>query len=590
MLFTFSEKQVTQFCGQLCQFNYVGISKQMAEFLTNAQFSEQPISVLSTYDSTSPTSGSLLTSGGLGVKLSANIGEQLYVNSVNVTPSLGDIVYEREQVLVNNSSGEVENMVFYNDITQSFKALVSVEVTDIAQPQLNKRALWEINGHLGKNGWVINKHFTGSITNILFTINNVTVDGRSAGQLQYYNPNTNGATTIRYKANTVSPSGASNDAISYATTPVELSANSLTYTAVNSNDWDTVPGTTQEAIDELASSLRNISFLNEYHVSKSGSATGNGSISKPFLTITQALTVAQTLAASTAVILYIHPGTYTENLSITKPNLSIVGMTSTFSHACQINGNITVSFSSDASGVYNTMLNLENLLITGRTGSSSVFTFAGTKTGYININNCKIWTSVTSQKVMYITNTSATLPKIKVKQTDLLCNSGNDSVFEVASGSNIDATFFASNLYGSTASTIVSRGSSTVMLFSSCNIDGTSAFLVDIVSAALVSFIGCSLLNSSLNSSGIKMSSSAVAAIYGCIFSIPTNSAFPTNLTPPASTTGYAVKGVSGANMTYGNVSFVPLANVNGSFYWTTNKISSAVTVTPSPTTLVGQA
>lgn len=560
------------------------------DFLINADFSEQVISVLSTYDSTSPSSGSLLTSGGLGVKLSAHIGEQLTVNSVNITPSLGDIIYEREQVLVNNSSGVIDDLIFYNDITQTFKATVSVEVTDISQPQNNKRALWEINGNVGKNGWVINKRFTGDITNIIFTIDDTVINSKNAGQIQYINPHTTGTTTIRYRAHTVSPSGATNDAGSYSTTPVDLSTNTLTYTAVNTSDWNTVPSTAQEALDELAASLNNLQFINEYHVSKSGSITGNGSIGNPFLTITDALTAAQAVSINTSVIIYIHPGVYTENLTITKPKISLVGMTNTFSNACQINGNITVTPSDDSQGVFNSIFTLENLLITGRTGGSSVLTFSGSKTGYIHINNCKLWTSVASQKVIYVTNTATTVPRIKAKLSDIQGNSGNDTIFEVASGSNIDASFYDCNFYGSTATTIVTRGSSTILLFSTCDIQGTNTYLVDVISAALVSFLDCTFVNYSLNSSGINMSSTAIVAIYGCLFNIPTNSSFPTNLTPPASTTGYAVKGVSGANITYGNVSFIPLSNISGTYYWTTNKISSAIAITPSTTAFVGQA
>jgi hypothetical protein len=54
-------------------------------YLVDASFSTEPVYVLSTYDAFSTSSGSLLTDGGLGVKLSAHIGEQLTVNSVNIT-------------------------------------------------------------------------------------------------------------------------------------------------------------------------------------------------------------------------------------------------------------------------------------------------------------------------------------------------------------------------------------------------------------------------------------------------------------------------------------------------------------------------
>jgi len=92
------------------------------------------------------------------------------------------------------------------------------------------------------------------------------------------------------------------------------------------------------------------------------------------------------------------------------------------------------------------------------------------------------------------------------------------------------------------------------------------------------------------------MSSTSIGGVYHSLFSLPTSSSYPTNLTPPATTTGYAVRGVSGSNFTYGDVSFVPLANLSGTFYWiylfiyTTNKISSAVTIIPSQTAFSSQA
>jgi hypothetical protein len=553
----------------------------------NANFSEHIISVLSTYDSTSPSSGSLLTSGGLGVKLSAHIGEQLSVNSVNITPSLGDIVHEREEVLVNNSFGTIENMVFYNDITQSFKAIISTEVSDISQPELNKRAMWEINGNLGKDGWRINKRFTGDITNILFTIENTVINSKNVGQFRYYNPQTTGITVIRYKVNTVSPSGASNDAGSYGTTPVEFNSNTLVYTAVNTDNWTNVPSTTQEALDELALSLNSLKFINEYHVSKSGDENGNGSIRSPFLTISAAIEVAEAVSIGTSVIIYIHPGVYTENISITKPKISLVGMTNTLSNACQINGNITVTPSDDSEGVFNTIFTFENLLITGRSGSSSVLTFSGNKTGYIHINNCKLWSSETSQRIIYVTNTSGTVPRIKIKFTDLQNTGGTGSIFEVQSGATINGGVYNSFFYGNSSNTIVCRGSASSLVMDSCDIQGANTYLVDVI-AGLMSFLKCSFLNSSLNSSGINMSSSAIVVTYNCLFSIPTNTSYPSS--PPATTTGYAVKGVSGSNFTYGGVTFVPLANINGTYYWTTNKISSVITILPSATTFVSQA
>lgn len=566
----------------------------MSGMLENAFFSEQVISVLSTYDSTSITSGALISQGGLGVKLSAHIGEELYVNSVNTTPSLGDIIKEREQVISNDvvSPASISEFVFYNDITQTFKAVVSVSVTNLSNSSFNKNAIYSLMGNLKSNMWTLNSSFVGDVTGVRFYINNTNIGGRDAAEILYTNSNSVGTTTtIRFKANTLSPTGALNDASPYASLPVTLNSNEVTFTRTNVSDWETSPSSVQTAFDEIAERLKNMGFTNEYHVSQNGNdTTGNGSMDSPFLTIQAAINESNTLSINTPVVIYIHPGRYTENITITKPLTSIVGMTSTFSNGCQINGNVTITPSDDSLGVFNNLFSIENLLITGRTGSASVVTFSGVKTGYLNINNCKIYTSQTSQKLLYFTNTNVTAPRLKMFNCNLVGNVGTDSVYEIASGcSNV---VIAQNIafYGNTATPIVIRGLGSTLTFTSCEIQGNSAYLVDIISATLVSFINCNLINSLIDSSGVNLSSTAVATMFGCIMSIPTNKSFPTNLTPPTTTTGYAVKGVNGAQFTYGNMVFVPLGLVGSTYYWTTNKISSSVTVVSSSTAFVAQS
>jgi hypothetical protein len=226
----------------------------MSAILDNAFFSEQVISVLSTYDSTSITSGALLSQGGLGVKLSAHIGEELYVNSVNVTPSLGDIISERENVISNDvySPASISEFVFYNDITQTFKAVVSVSVTNLSNSSFNKNAIYTLMGNLKSNTWLLNSSFVGDVTGVRFYINNTNISGRSAAEILYTNNNSAGTTTtIRFKANTLSPTGALNDASPYASLPVTLTSNEVTFTRTNTNDWETSPLSVQTAFDVL---------------------------------------------------------------------------------------------------------------------------------------------------------------------------------------------------------------------------------------------------------------------------------------------------------------------------------------------------
>lgn len=565
----------------------------MTSFLDNAYFSEQVISVLSTYDSTSITTGALLSSGGLGVKASAHIGEQLYVNSVNVTPSLGDIVYEREQVLTNDttSPASISEFVFYNDITQTFKAVVSVSVTNTSNSNLNKNAIYTLMGNLKANVWSLNSSFTGDVSGVKFYINNTSIGGRSACEVLYTNTNTGAtSTTIRFKANTLSPTGALNDAAPYASLPVTLTSNEIDLTLTNSNDWDTTPNTVQTALDEIVGRVKNMGFTNEFHVAKNGDdATANGSMDSPFLTIQAALDASEATSISTAVVIYVHPGTYTENITITKPLTSVVGATTTFSNGCHINGSVIINPSDDSLGVFNNLYSLENLLISGVSGSSSVITFSGTLTGYLNMNNCKIYTSIESQKLLYVSNTNVTPPRVRIFNCNFVSTIGTDVLYDVTT--NCVLMVYNTRFYGNTSSAvIVLRGANSSVVFDGCEITGDGDYLVNVISSVLVSFINCTLIGSKLNSSGVNLSSTAVVTMFGCVISVPTNSSFPTNLTPPAVTTGYAVRGVSGSQFTYGNIVFVPLASIGGTYYWTTNKISSSVNVVASSTTFVSQS
>jgi hypothetical protein len=265
-----------------------------------------------------------------------------------VTDSLGDIIFERERVLTANTNvpASVGDFLFYNDITQTFKAIVSVHVANAANSALDKNAIYTLNGTLSPNGWTVNSAFRGDITGIKFMITNDTIGGRAAGSILYTNPNSAGTTTtIRFRAHTVSPTGASNDADGYVSAASVVTANTIDYTVNSSSDWKTpLPASLQEGLDTLANRIANIRFESEYHVSKSGNdSTGNGSFENPYLTVGAAITASNSMPDSQSVVIHIHQGIYSENITIIKPKTSIVGTTNTFSNASQINGTITIN-------------------------------------------------------------------------------------------------------------------------------------------------------------------------------------------------------------------------------------------------------
>jgi len=565
-------------------------------FLIDAQFQEQPLSILSTYDSSSPTSGSLLTSGGLGVKLSAHIGEQLTVNSVNVTPSLGDIIYERQDTLQNNIiiQQPISNFIFYNDKTQTFNAIISIDVINLVNSALNKSALLEMTGSLGPSGWTLNNRFTGDITNVKFFIQNVNIMGDNAGQIYYTNSNQAGSTTtIRFKANTISPTGSSNDAAPYSSTPVNLEASGIEYTITNGGDWGSSPTNIQQAIDNIASELKNISFENEIYVSKNGNDnSGNGSINSPFLTISSAITQVNSYANDVPIIVNISPGIYNENITIVKPNIHLKGSSIGSTKMTRVNGTLIINPRSSTGGMYANYYTFENISFVG--SSNNVFEYTGNHTGSLYIKDCMIYTDNSNIKGLAFTNTTSM--KVTVFDTDINSNSNsssNQSAVYTAAGSAVIGNFNNCNIYGRTAPTVSINGSSDIS-FNRCYISNIGNNVVELLNTVVAYFTQCTIANTQLNSNGFNISNATNLVLSHCIFNIPTNVVYnPLNPgSPPATTSNYAIKGnaSAGASVIYGASVFAPISAVGASYYWGSKAISNTVNLISYNTTLTSQA
>lgn len=566
-------------------------------FYTDAQFQEQPLVILATNDSSNPTSGSLLTSGGLGVKLSAHIGEQLTVNSVNVTPSLGDIIYERQDTLQNNIMEQepISNFIFYNDKTQSFNAIISIDVINLVNSALNKTALLEMTGSLGPSGWTLNNRFTGDLTNVRFFIQNVIIMGNSAGQIYYTNSNQVGTiTTIRFKANTISPTGASNDAGVYSSIPVNLEASNIEYTITNIEDWNSSPTNIQQAIDNIISDLKNIFFENEIYISKNGNDdSGNGSINAPFLTISAAITQVNLYSDNVPIILNISPGAYSENITIIKPNIHLKGSSIGSTKMTRINGSLTINPRSSTGGMYANYYIFENISFVG--SSNNVFEYTGSHTGSLYIKDCLIYTDNVNVKGLSFTNTTSM--KVIVFDTDInlsgSSSSSNQSAIYTEAGSAVIASFNNCNIYGRIAPAVSVNGSSN-MSFNRCYISNSGNEVVELKNTVVSYFTQCTIANTQLNSNGYNISNSTNLVLSHCVFNIPTDVVYnPYNPgLPPSTTNNYVIKGSGsiGASVIYGACIFSPISVVGVSYYWGAKSISNTVSLISYNTTLTPQA
>jgi hypothetical protein len=131
----------------------------------------------------------------------------------------------------------------------------------------------------------------------------------------------------------------------------------------------------------------NNSFAGEMHVSKNGNdSTGTGNILQPYLTITHALT--QVAGGRNTVV--IHPGTYTENPTITSQATQLITYDATGASTL-VAGTVTIAnVTGRIAG-----LKMTNLAITGNAqayiNSSTVDEqFTKSSSGYVEVDDCEL--------------------------------------------------------------------------------------------------------------------------------------------------------------------------------------------------------
>jgi hypothetical protein len=199
-------------------------------------------------------------------------------------------------------------------------------------------------------------------------------------------PYTDEAGVVNNKTVTIPP-----ETVSYGTAAPTIAAVAGDEYYITSDGTSTGVISQRYIYDGTSWILTNISFKNlrEHHVDPNGSdTTGDGSQENPYATITKALTMA---GQGDQVI--VHAGVYTENITVSTPNVSIVGAQSDYGQLTQIDGSITVTATGTsvkiadlrATSVSHTgsaPLYLENVTLTSTLTSSS--------TGYLEIRNSTI--------------------------------------------------------------------------------------------------------------------------------------------------------------------------------------------------------
>ena len=163
--------------------------------VTDSNVTNSTISNLVSTDSTfSNLSVSYITSGSIWINDNLDVfgntvfdgnftvtNGSILFNTVDVSPSLGDIIAERSSTIGNNvsSATNILNFSFNNSIARAFDAVVSVSINATSG---NKYAYYNLKGIQKDTGvWMLNSSFVGDITGVTFMINN--------GSVQYISSN-----------------------------------------------------------------------------------------------------------------------------------------------------------------------------------------------------------------------------------------------------------------------------------------------------------------------------------------------------------------------------------------------------------------
>jgi len=207
----------------------------------------------------------------------------------------------------------------------------------------------------------------------------------------------------------------------------DITCNQLNYTTLNppiSSSW---VGTATSDLDMANYKITSANQINgvvpqfkptyDYYVAKGGNdTTGLGTILSPYLTIQKAITVCETFTDGVPRVINVSAGSYSENLTISKPRISIRGE-GTSSHpdvGTAISGTITVGLTSGNSDLNNNNIYLKGFLINGLIEDSTA-----SVVHRVIIDNCQLYAN---DRVLYL------YPGGDYRAFVSQCNISNDNI------------------------------------------------------------------------------------------------------------------------------------------------------------------
>jgi hypothetical protein len=253
-----------------------------------------------------------------------------------------------------------------------------------------------------------------------------------------------------------------------------------------------------DLVIKTASGSASTVFQNEIHVSKDGNdTTGDGTLLKPFLTITQGLTLV--VLGGTRKTIILHPGSYSESPNITV-QYTVLATFELLGGNTEIVGTVSTNKGCTISGI-----KMNNLTITAPAG-----------TGNVNILNCEISGTLTKSS-----NTDYTLIR--------LCDYGAANI----TGGGLVAIFSGNpnftTINNATANVIIKSSVTVAPVLTAGTLTLADSIVVAAVTNAFTSAAGTftTLANSQFLTSALNNVAPIVLngfySILNCVFDKPTS-------------------------------------------------------------------
>lgn len=273
-----------------------------------------------------------------------------------------------------------------------------------------------------------------------------------------------------------------------------------------------------------------------------GNNTYDGALYTPKQTIAAAL--ASLPNDGTKATIYLFPGGYAENLTVTRVNTTIAGLSAAgrAGHITTISGSIDIAPSLSAGGVFNNFVIFENLLVS-QSGDNPAVNLGGTFLYQAHFRNCQLFSDNVNT---HLVSTSATVDSRLYFFNCSLTHTGN-SAFHTISMSKGQLYTDLCEVYrtGGTAASraIVLSGTAsaprmtnTLLTVSSCS------RAIEVAGVGNNITLGNSVIgNSTANSTGVFLGAGAIFTAVYTFFDVAT-----------AAGTGHIVDGAAGSIFVYG--------------------------------------